>query len=486
MGGSGGMLVVAGEKEEETKLEQNDRTHQRICDFCGESLAILYCRADSAKLCFSCDHKVHSGNSLFRKHTRSLLCDVCDSSLASIFCSTESLVLCQTCDWDTHGQSLSSRHERRPFDGFSGCPSVTDFSSILGFENVGDKSFLPMEDQADGGGLVSSELYGSMGGIVDEISAAFSWETLPVVSLDDLILFTNSNHNFQATGNPPLPMNQNTTCGRHKEDILSQLHELAKLENCLNIDHAHVESLIRVEPQVAEPNIQPLNMDNMEARFEHDLEQIDKVSFFPVWFCLSAFSGIVSLVVVCVPLPYVLLVWRLCLVRNWNYITVGCSAFSDQLILNHFHGVWCRMFHVTIDHGHQNVEFLLIQGVALRWHSNSCKSAGPEPIPSSSLESYAEESLPFHQKPTEVGGSGCHINGGFKEQMKHPVVRESLQGLPTVAPHELSSQERDSMILRYKEKRKMRRFDKHIRYETRKARAESRTRIRGRFAKVDH
>ena len=30
------------------------------------------------------------------------------------------------------------------------------------------------------------------------------------------------------------------------------------------------------------------------------------------------------------------------------------------------------------------------------------------------------------------------------------------------------------------------RYDKHVRYESRKARAESRTRIKGRFAKIDH
>ncbi|KAJ4967883.1 hypothetical protein NE237_014584 [Protea cynaroides] len=404
MGDDEGILVVAGEEEEETKLEQNDRTHKRLCDYCGESLAILYCRADTAKLCFLCDHEVHSGNLLFKKHTRSQLCDACDSSPASIFCSTENLVLCQNCDWDTHGQSLSLLHDRRPLDGFSGCPSVTEFSSILGLEDIGDKSLLPMEEKADGS-LVGSGIYGSMGGMLDELSDAFAWEAPPVVNLDDLILFSHSSHNFQATGNPPLPKNRNTTCGRHKEDILSQLRRLAKLEHCLKIDGGHVESLIRVEPQMEEPNIQYLNVDNLDAKFEHDHEQIVVPGY---------------------------------------------------------------------------------KGNAIRWHSNSCKSVCSEPVPFISLESHAEESLLFHEKPAEVGGSGCHNNGGFKEQMKHPVVRESLRGLPKFGPRELTGQERDSMISRYKEKRKTRRFDKHIRYESRKARAESRTRIRGRFAKVDH
>ncbi|KAJ6821851.1 zinc finger protein CONSTANS-LIKE 13-like [Iris pallida] len=45
--------------------------------------------------------------------------------------------------------------------------------------------------------------------------------------------------------------------------------------------------------------------------------------------------------------------------------------------------------------------------------------------------------------------------------------------------------DRDSVISRYKEKKKMRRYDKLIRYESRKARADSRVRMKGRFAKVD-
>ncbi|XP_042475843.1 zinc finger protein CONSTANS-LIKE 13-like isoform X1 [Macadamia integrifolia] len=177
-GDAEGVPVVAAE-EEEKKLEQNDKTHQRLCDFCNESLAILYSRADTAKLCFSCDREVHLGNPLFRKHTRSLLCDCCDSKPASIFCSTENIVLCQNCDWETHGV-LSSLHDRRPLEEFSGCPSVTDFSSIFGFDDVGDKSLLPMADQDDGG-LVGSGFYASVGGVVDELSDAFVWETSPVV-----------------------------------------------------------------------------------------------------------------------------------------------------------------------------------------------------------------------------------------------------------------------------------------------------------------
>lgn len=50
------------------------------------------------------------------------------------------------------------------------------------------------------------------------------------------------------------------------------------------------------------------------------------------------------------------------------------------------------------------------------------------------------------------------------------------QGDPTM--------EREAKIMRYKEKRKKRKFEKQIRYASRKAYAEMRPRIKGRFAKT--
>ncbi|XP_041991691.1 zinc finger protein CONSTANS-LIKE 3-like [Salvia splendens] len=50
-------------------------------------------------------------------------------------------------------------------------------------------------------------------------------------------------------------------------------------------------------------------------------------------------------------------------------------------------------------------------------------------------------------------------------------------------PVPLSRIEREARVLRYKEKRKNRRFDKTIRYASRKAYAETRPRIKGRFAR---
>jgi len=50
-------------------------------------------------------------------------------------------------------------------------------------------------------------------------------------------------------------------------------------------------------------------------------------------------------------------------------------------------------------------------------------------------------------------------------------------------PAQLTPLDREARVLRYREKKKTRKFEKTIRYASRKAYAETRPRIKGRFAK---
>lgn len=50
-------------------------------------------------------------------------------------------------------------------------------------------------------------------------------------------------------------------------------------------------------------------------------------------------------------------------------------------------------------------------------------------------------------------------------------------------PPQLAPLDREARVLRYREKKKTRKFEKTIRYASRKAYAETRPRIKGRFAK---
>ncbi|GFP96966.1 B-box zinc finger protein 20 [Phtheirospermum japonicum] len=57
------------------------------CDVCGKEAAAVFCTADEAALCHSCDNRVNNANNLANKHPRfsllnpqfkqSPLCDIC-------------------------------------------------------------------------------------------------------------------------------------------------------------------------------------------------------------------------------------------------------------------------------------------------------------------------------------------------------------------------------------------------------------------------
>ncbi|KAL1552573.1 zinc finger protein CONSTANS-LIKE 4-like [Salvia divinorum] len=64
-----------------------------------------------------------------------------------------------------------------------------------------------------------------------------------------------------------------------------------------------------------------------------------------------------------------------------------------------------------------------------------------------------------------------------------PDAPESLVKCESVAAVAVLGMDREARVLRYREKRKNRRFEKTIRYASRKAYAETRPRIKGRFAK---
>ncbi|KAJ6956096.1 zinc finger proteinNSTANS-LIKE 9-like [Populus alba x Populus x berolinensis] len=105
-----------------------------ICDFCGEQRSMVYCRSDAACLCLSCDQIVHSANALSKRHSRTLLCERCNSQPALVRRAEERISLCQNCDWTGYGSSTSaSTHKRQTINCYSGCPSVSELSSIWPF-----------------------------------------------------------------------------------------------------------------------------------------------------------------------------------------------------------------------------------------------------------------------------------------------------------------------------------------------------------------
>ncbi|WCJ21409.1 Zinc finger protein CONSTANS-LIKE 13 [Euphorbia peplus] len=372
--------------------------HDRLCDYCNKNIALLYCRADSAKLCISCDRDVHSTNQLFSKHSRSLLCDACDSSPASIFCLTHHSVFCQNCDWETHNFHNHVVHNRSPIEGFTGCPSVTELVSILGFEHFGDKkSFFSAEEQEqeqEGNGEFGDD-FGDAG------SDLLLWETPSIASFDDLIVSTDTAAgDYPALGVPPLPKNRNAVCGQHEEEVLHQLRKLVKSEPDSNFENLDNETVNVFQTSATEQNMRPRDL---YAGYDSDL------------------------------------------------VPISVPACEDNI------------FHWLNDPGEPGNQ---------ECHASTLITTDFEGSPV----------VPNHQCNID---SLSHAKGSQELEAHYLVPTATLPLYPKVGLHEINSQERDSAISRYKEKKKSRRYDKHIRYVSRKVRAESRTRIKGRFAKMD-
>lgn len=90
------------------------------CDTCKSAKAAVFCRADVAFLCFSCDSRIHRTDTKFPiRHERVWLCDVCEQAPASITCKADAATLCVSCDADIHSaNNLASRHDRVPIEPF--------------------------------------------------------------------------------------------------------------------------------------------------------------------------------------------------------------------------------------------------------------------------------------------------------------------------------------------------------------------------------
>ncbi|KAJ3693248.1 hypothetical protein LUZ60_008728 [Juncus effusus] len=78
--------------------------------------------------------------------------------------------------------------------------------------------------------------------------------------------------------------------------------------------------------------------------------------------------------------------------------------------------------------------------------------------------------------------AAADISSSYFRHSKSTIDLFSASPAQMPAPH-LVALDREARVLRYREKRKTRRFEKTIRYASRKAYAETRPRIKGRFAK---
>ncbi|KAL8488798.1 hypothetical protein ACS0TY_024924 [Phlomoides rotata] len=101
-----------------------------------------------------------------------------------------------------------------------------------------------------------------------------------------------------------------------------------------------------------------------------------------------------------------------------------------------------------------------------------------------SYNSYTAASLSHSVSSSSMDGGVVPDSGSFSD-ISHPFSRNMNSGVDLSGNQSTQAvgMDREARVLRYKEKRKNRKFEKTIRYASRKAYAETRPRIKGRFAK---
>ncbi|GAB2267462.1 hypothetical protein Dimus_002445 [Dionaea muscipula] len=109
-------------------------------------------------------------------------------------------------------------------------------------------------------------------------------------------------------------------------------------------------------------------------------------------------------------------------------------------------------------------------------------------IPKSKLSgfNYSTQCISHSVSSSDVGVVPDGNGNSTSEVSNYPFSRSIVgvvDGAGQAPPQQLSRVDREARVLRYREKRKNRKFEKMIRYASRKAYAETRPRIKGRFAK---
>lgn len=102
--------------------------------------------------------------------------------------------------------------------------------------------------------------------------------------------------------------------------------------------------------------------------------------------------------------------------------------------------------------------FLIVQASAFQCCTDSSEAANHFFLPNSSTRSYLEESHVVPDKHSDISCSVTHANDGSEGHSRYPIKSETSSAFQRVASHELNSQERDSALSRYKEKKKTRRY----------------------------
>nr|WED40970.1 CONSTANS-like 9A [Mangifera indica] len=400
-----------------------------ICDFCGNQRSIVYCRSDAACLCLSCDRNVHSANALSKRHSRTLLCERCNSQPALVRCAEERVSLCQNCDWLGHGTSTSaSAHKRQTINCYSGCPSASELSSIwsfvLDFPSVGESA---CEQELGLMSITDSSMKNSWGNIEDTITQNASSGGGRTNNMRD------ADKSSVWVGSSSMPGPNSSTQSLEQAPGLANNASLPKLCCPGTKGPAFCED----DDLYADFNMDEvdLSLENYEELFgvtlNHSVELFENGgidSLFGTKEMSAADSNCQG--------------------------AVGAEGSSVGLVN-------------TVQPACSNAA-----------SADSMMSTKTEPVICFTAKQ-AHSSLSFSGLAGE-SNAGDYQDCGASSML--------LMGEPPWCPPcpetSFTSASRSEAVMRYKEKKKTRKFDKTVRYASRKARADVRKRVKGRFVKV--
>lgn len=396
-----------------------------MCDFCGDQRSMVYCRSDAASLCLSCDRNVHSANALSKRHSRTLLCERCNSQPAFVRYVEQRISLCHNCDWMSQGTSTSasiSSQKRETINCYSGCPSAAELSSIWSF----------VSDSPTGGNSGCEQELGLMS--ISENSATNSWappqrkskpdESIAPEVNDVQNLDSSSVWTSTMPGLSSMHLNVSQPAGSATSTPKSGCHRTGGPEFCEDAGLYEDFNMDEVD----------LTLENYEELFGNALNQSEE---------LFENGGIDSLF-------------------GPKYMS-GADSHSQNAVDPE--GSTARLAN-------------LVQPACSNAASaDSMMSSKTEPV-------HCFSSRPAHSTLSFSGltesSAGDHQDCGASSML--------LMGDPPWCPpgteSSFASDSRSSAVMRYKEKKKTRKFEKRVRYASRKARADIRKRVKGRFIKA--
>ncbi|GJV44762.1 zinc finger protein CONSTANS-LIKE 14 [Tanacetum coccineum] len=415
------------------------------CDYCNDHIAVIFCRADSAKLCLFCDQHVHAANPLSSKHHRSQICDGCRSAPVSVRCSTDNLVLCRDCDWDAHGScSVSASHDRTSVDGFTGCPSPLDLAVTWGLDILNHKK-KPISNMSKSSDLDPGRVSGH------------GWVLDPDPYLQEELMVPNESFRDKGFIN----------CGKQKNVILKQLTEIYKrsLLLCDGDDVPRQQDDEGEEEDEVQDEHQPFtSLLMMQGPLDVDVMKDDRNS--------ERDMGWESK-----PREH-----RRTQIWDFNMGRLASPEESDAVDSAGYgtnnEGFMMKTFSEILSEASMPDKTGLGDMYGINYSTSHTDIAA--------LNLNIQNSSNDRKTTSAFGTSGYGGSNDIQFTEQNLTTADKIVPSLTKADIELLAKNRGDAMLRYKEKKKTRRYDKHIRYESRKARADTRKRVKGRFVKANN